>query len=123
MVSNNFGALERMADGDRAAIVVHGRLVDDKFALVPNANAVVGALAKAVNDTLDTLQSVPRWLRATNVRCPAVLLRSGDDEEWLPPYSFHDRALLECERVVDAEKRCCDAVERIGDRLDGLARR
>lgn len=123
MVSNNFEALKRTVDGQRTAIVVLGRLVDDQFALVPNTDAVVSALARSMDDMLDTLRSVPRWLHGTSIRCPVVQLPSAGDDESLPAYSFYDRALLDCVRVAGAEERCYGAIENIGDRLDDLARR
>lgn len=123
MVSNNYRQLKAVVDGDRAAFLIRGQLVDGHFALVPNINAATSAIAKAMDDVLNKLKSVPRWLATTNVRCPVVQrsdAAAGDDHL---PYSFYDRAVVYSTHLIDAEKRCYDSVENIGDLLDGTAQK
>jgi len=124
MVSNNFRTLKAVVDGDRAAFLIRGQLVDGRFALVPNINAAINAIARAMDDVLNRLKSVPRWLAGTNVRCPIVQrsdAAAGDDHRL--PYSFYDRALVDSTHLIDAEKRCYDSVEKIGDLLDDTAQK
>lgn len=123
MVSNSFRTLKAIVDGDRAAFLIRGRLVDGHFALVPNINAAINAIVKAMDNVLNKLKSVPRWLAATNVRCPVVQRSGAAAGDTRLPYSFYDRALVDSSHLMEAEKVCYDSVEKIGDLLDGTAQK
>lgn len=114
MVWNNCNAYKNILDGDRVAFVVSGQLIDDKFTLVPNINIIYTTLIKAMDDTLNRLKSVPRWLRTTNVLCPFVNIM-GTDESHLPcTYYTH---VAKCKDLYDIKKECYSSIRELLYRL------
>lgn len=112
MVLNNFNEFQSLADGKRGIIVVIlGRMVNDKLALVPHVQTVTVTLVEAIDYVSKCLRSVPRWLRTTNVRCPLVVdVETGDRHL---PYSFYEHGIMGREHVYEAEKKCYDSINEI----------
>lgn len=114
MVWNNCNAYKNILDGDHVAFVVSGQLIDDKFTLVPNINIIYTTLIKAMDDTLNRLKSVPRWLRTTNVLCPFVNIM-GTDESHLP-YTYYTH-VAKCKDLYDIKKECYSSIGELVNRL------
>lgn len=120
MALNNFETFKNTLDGDREAFVVHGRLIDDKFALSPDIKTIVMTLVTAMDDVLNKLRSVPRWLRNTNVRCPFI--QDTDTGDIRLPCSFYDH-VVNRKHVSDAEKECYDSMAVVINRLKSTVKK
>eukprot|EP00102_Acyrthosiphon_pisum_P010472 XP_008178796.1 PREDICTED: uncharacterized protein LOC100572790 isoform X2 [Acyrthosiphon pisum] len=114
MVWNNCNAYKNILDGERVAFMINGQLIDDKFTLVPNINIIRTTLIKAMDDTLNRLKSVPRWLRTTNVLCPFVNIM-GTDESHLP-YAYYTH-VAKCKNLYDIKKECYSSIRKLVNRL------
>lgn len=121
MISNSYKTLKKILDSNRVAFVVYGRLVDEKFAIVPSVNNIIGTITKALGDLTNVLKSMPRWLRTTDIRCP--VLQHVETGETHLPYSFYNRAVINCEHLIDVEKQCQYSIKKISDRLDDMVRK
>lgn len=120
MTVKNFRRLNDILRSDRAIFVIHGRLIEGKFAIGTDIRIVSIVLIDTVNDFLDVLKSIPRWLKTTNIRCPTV--QNVETFETYLPSSFYDH-VANCGEVSDVIRKCFDSIEYIDQLLGNVAQK
>lgn len=122
MIFNNFKEFDCLVNGERGiAIVTYGRVIKDKFVLVPHIQTVAQTLIGAINYMSKSLRSVPRWLKTTNFRCPLVQnVETGDRHL---PYSFYEHGIIGREQVYRMETKCYESVRDIGEKVENVIKK
>jgi hypothetical protein len=115
MVINNYITLKKLLDEDRAVFVVRGRLINTHFVFDPDLSTILDRVATAIDDILNQLKSVPRWLRTTNFRCSAI--QNVKTMETYLPYSFYDH-VIERLSVQESRDACFRSLEKICQMLE-----
>lgn len=120
MVCKNCNAFKNILEGNRAAFMIYGQLIDDKFTLVPNITTIHTTFVNAMENTLNRLKYVPRWLRTTNVLCPFVNNIGTDESHLLYTYYTH---VAKCKYLQDKKNECYNSIGEFVYRLQKSSQR
>jgi len=118
---NNYDDFRNLINGQRGTvIVIFGRMVNDKFTLMSDIQTVSVMLTEVLDHMSKSLRSVPRWLRATNIRCQWVQnTRTGDRHL---PYSFYEHGVYDRKPLIDGKRNCYEAIKEIENQVAATVR-